>query len=313
MSRVGFVYSDAYLKHDTGPGHPESPRRLEAITNHLEKIGLFADLALLAPSPASVGDVERVHDASYVRSVEDICRGGGGCLDLGDTPVGPDSYGIALLSAGGALTAVGSVMKGEVDSAFGALRPPGHHAERSRGMGFCVFNNAAVAAKALIDEHGMDRVAIVDWDVHHGNGTQSMFYEDGKVFYFSAHQYPHYPGTGAAGEKGEKEGKGKTLNVPLPAGSGDTEYIRAFEELLVPAMEVFKPEFIIVSAGFDAHEDDPLAGMDLSTDGFSRLTGIVRRIAQEHAQGRIVSLLEGGYHPEALPRSVEVHLGELLG
>ena len=312
MSRVGFVYSDEYLRHDTGAGHPESPFRLEAITEHLERIGLFSELRFLSPVAAGIDKVTAVHDPAYVKLVEETCAKGAGYLDTGDTPVCADSFGIALLSAGGALTAASSVMKGEIDSAFAALRPPGHHAERSRGMGFCIFNNAAITAQALLDDHGLERIAIVDWDVHHGNGTQNIFYESGKIFYFSTHQSPYYPGTGSEDEKGSGEGEGTTLNVPLNAGAGDSEYIEAFEKILVPALSDFKPEFVIVSAGFDAHGKDPLAMMNLSTDGYARLTRIVRRIADEHAGGRLVSLLEGGYNRETLATSVEVHLGELL-
>ena len=202
-------------------------------------------------------------------------------------------------------------MSGRARSAFVATRPPGHHAETARAMGFCLFNNVAVAARYLQDEHGIERVAIVDWDVHHGNGTQEIFEADGSVFYFSTHQYPFYPGSGAANETGRGEGRGATLNVPLPPGAGDREYLAIFRDLLRPALDRFRPGAILISAGFDAHRADPLAGMSLPEAGYAGMTGVVREAAEAHCRGRVVSLLEGGYDLQALAASVEAHLRAL--
>jgi acetoin utilization deacetylase AcuC-like enzyme len=234
-------------------------------------------------------------------------------LDSPDTGIGPDSYEVALLSVGGVLTAIDKVMMGKISRVFCAVRPPGHHAEKGRAMGFCIFNNVAIGARYLQGKYSLERVLIIDWDTHHGNGTENAFWSDPTVFYISIHQYPHYPGTGSRLEKGIEAGEGYTLNIPLPAGSGNKEYIEAFNELLVPAINTFSPQFILISAGFDAHQDDPLSGMLLTEDGFEEMTRIILQVAQEHCQGRIVSVLEGGYNLIALSRSVERHLYILRG
>jgi acetoin utilization deacetylase AcuC-like enzyme len=219
-----------------------------------------------------------------------------------------DSYRVARLAVGGALAAVDAVTRDQVRNAFTAVRPPGHHALRDRAMGFCLFNNIAIAARYVQEHHGLERVLIVDWDVHHGNGTQAIFYEDPTVLYFSTHQYPFYPGTGAANETGAGAGLGFTVNAPLPAGSGDEEITTAFRGKLIPAAEAFRPQFVLVSAGFDAHRDDPLALLRVTEAGYAALTGIVLDLADRFAGGRLVSLLEGGYNLQALARSVEAHL-----
>jgi acetoin utilization deacetylase AcuC-like enzyme len=218
----------------------------------------------------------------------------------------------AYLAAGGTLAAVDAIMKRQVDHVFCAVRPPGHHAEAGRAMGFCLFNNVAIAARYMQKNHGLTRVLIVDWDVHHGNGTQHSFEDDPSVLYFSTHQYPHYPGTGRATEQGRGAGQGFTINVPMEAGEGDDEYRAVFHKSLVPAADDFKPEFVIISAGFDAHKDDPLASMGLTESGYADLTDIVAGIAKRHANGRILSSLEGGYNLTALAASVEVHISRLL-
>ena len=229
-----------------------------------------------------------------------------------DTSMSPGSLGAAYLAAGGALAGVDAIMAGRVQHAFCAVRPPGHHAEADRAMGFCLFNNVAIAARYAQKRYGVQRVLIVDWDVHHGNGTQHSFESDASVLFFSTHQYPHYPGTGRASECGRGAGEGLTINVPMEAGEGDDEYRAVFQKVLVPAADAFKPEFVIISAGFDAHRDDPLASMGLTEEGYADLTNIVAGIARQHCQGRLLSALEGGYNLTALAASVERHIQALV-
>ena len=308
---VGLVYSGVYLEHDMGPGHPESPERLRALMKHLEETGLKGNLVDIEPSPAPLEWIEEIHAPEYVRFVREVCEKGGGLLDYGDTVANPKSYDAALLAAGGGLAAVDAVMNTAVDRVFCAVRPPGHHAEHDRAMGFCLFNNVAIAAAYLRKKHGIGRVLIVDWDVHHGNGTEHTFYDSPDVFYFSVHQYPHYPGTGAAGDQGAGEGKGHTMNIPLPAGTGDEAYIGAFHDRLLPAAEEFRPEFVLISAGFDAHGADPLSAMQVTEDGYRRMTRMLCDLADGTAAGRVVSFLEGGYSLTAMPRAAGVHVEEM--
>ncbi|GKS59077.1 histone deacetylase [Nitrospira sp.] len=312
MGKTGFVYDPRYLEHDMGHGHPESPERLRAIVARLESGGLMARLARIDPVPAEDQWITQVHGASYVQTLKQH-RPVSGHVQLDpDTAMSPGSLPAAYLAAGGALAACDAIMGGEVEHAFCAVRPPGHHAERSRAMGFCLFNNVAIAARYLQKKHGLTRVLIVDWDVHHGNGTQHSFDEDASVLFFSTHQYPHYPGTGRATETGKGAGAGYTINVPLSGGEGDEEYIDVFERVLVPAADRFEPEAVIISAGFDAHRDDPLASMGLTEAGYTALTRIVANIATRYGHRRIVSCLEGGYNLSALAASVEAHIGALL-
>jgi acetoin utilization deacetylase AcuC-like enzyme/formylglycine-generating enzyme required for sulfatase activity len=310
-SQVGLVYGDVYLEHDTGPSHPERPARLEAIVARLKAAGLFDELTLIPPRPAATEWITAVHSPQYVERVKTGCEKEIGWLDSHDTPISARSYEVALEAAGGVLAAVDAVMEGKARSAFCAVRPPGHHALPDRAMGFCLFNNVAIAARYLQKKHHVAKVLIVDWDVHHGNGTQAVFYDDPTVFYFSVHRHPFYPGTGSAAEKGEADGLGFTRNVPLPAGSGDEDYQRVFDELLTPAAIDFAPDFVLVSAGFDAHENDPLGGMRVSSEQYGRLTRSVREIADKCCGGRIVSVLEGGYDLHGLAESVEAHLRAL--
>jgi acetoin utilization deacetylase AcuC-like enzyme len=264
----------------------------------------------LRPAPCDPDRLIRVHPASYVAAIETACRRAPARLDP-DTVVSSGSWEAALLAAGAAIDACDAVAGGRLANAFVCARPPGHHAETGRAIGFCLFNNVAVAARHLQAERGLGRIFIVDWDVHHGNGTQQIFESDDSVFYFSTHQDPFYPGTGGGQERGHGRGEGFTLNVPLPAGTGDAEYLRIFREILRPAIESFAPEMILVSAGFDAHRDDPLASMAVTEEGFAGMTRIVREAAAEHCGGRVVSVLEGGYDLGALARAVEAHLIEL--
>ncbi len=307
---VAFVYHEGCLAHSNGPGHPERPERIRAIREHLEACGLLGRLLPIRPEPCPLASIERVHPRSYVDRIRTACDTAPVLLDP-DTGVVPESWQAALLSAGAGLAACDAVVSGRASAAFAAARPPGHHAEVDRAMGFCLFNNVAIAARYLQEKHGLTRPFIVDWDVHHGNGTQHIFEDDDTVFYFSTHQFPFYPGTGARPETGRGRGAGFTLNVPLPPGSGDREYLGVFREILRPAIDRFRPDAILISAGFDAHRADPLASMSLTEEGYAGMTDVVRQAAVEHCGGRIVSLLEGGYDLQALGASVEAHLRTL--
>jgi acetoin utilization deacetylase AcuC-like enzyme/formylglycine-generating enzyme required for sulfatase activity len=311
-SKTGFVYDPLYLEHKTGPGHPEAPERLTAIVGRLEATGLAAELAPLKPTPASVEWIDTIHNGEYVERARAACEQGDRYLDSMDVPISRQSYNAAVLAAGGVLVAVDAVMAGEVANAFCAVRPPGHHAMKDRAMGFCIFNNVAIGARYVQQKHGLARVLIVDWDVHHGNGTQEAFYDDPNVLYFSIHQWPFYPGTGSASQTGAGAGSGLTINVPVPAGSGDREFIEAFEQQLRPAAMAFSPDFVFLSAGFDAQAGDALGSMNVTREGFARLTRIVKEIAQKCCEGRLVSVLEGGYGTDLLAASVEAHVRALM-
>ncbi len=302
---TGFVYHDDYLKHDTGY-HPESAERLVSIMRKLEEVGITEKMKRILPVKASNEQIEYVHVDGYIKKVEAMCKRGGGMLDP-DTPLCKDTYEIALLSAGGVTKAVDEVMikaDNGVRNAFALIRPPGHHATSNKGMGFCIFNNIAIAAEHLKRKYDVKRILIADWDVHHGNGTQEVFFEDHSVLYFSTHQYPHYPGTGWIDEVGKGEGEGFTVNVPLPASTDDSGYLYALRNILVPIAMDFSPEFVLVSAGFDAHVDDPLASMNVTAPGFGLFTDVIKEIAEENSKGRIVIALEGGYNLNALSESV---------
>ena len=310
--KTGFVYHPDYLLHDPGSGHPERPARLEAIVSRLKTQGLNDDLISIDPQPVDDAWLAEVHTKDYLKRLEESVKTAPVYLDP-DTGLSAESVSVAKLASGGVLAAVDAVMTGKVNNAFVAQRPPGHHALPDRAMGFCLINHVAVAARYVQQKYNLTRVLIVDWDVHHGNGTEHMFYTDPTVFYFSTHQSPYYPGTGAATDTGSGAGVGFTLNVPLAAGSGDVEIARVFEDKLVPAMDDFQPEFVLISAGFDAHRDDPLAALELTEAGYQELTRIVMDIADRYAEGRIVSLLEGGYDLDALARSVDAHVRTLAG
>jgi acetoin utilization deacetylase AcuC-like enzyme len=309
---TGFIYDAIYLKHDTGAGHPERPERLTAILDRLEQKGLLQHLVRLKPKAASPEWITTVHTPEYVERVRRSCQAGTGYVDTPDAPASRASYEVALRAVGGVQSAIDAVMGGTIRNAFCAVRPPGHHALKDKAMGFCLFNNVAIGAKYIQKKYKLGKVLIVDWDVHHGNGTQAMFYDDSTVFYFSIHQSPFYPGTGGAEEKGLGKGLGFTHNVPLEAGSGDAEYQKAFLEELKPVAAAFKPDFVLVSAGFDAAKGDLLGRMKVTPEGFAELTRIVKGIAEQYCQGRLVAILEGGYNLESLAASVEAHVRVLM-
>jgi len=311
-SRTGFIYHENFLRHDTGPGHPERPDRLKTIVSHLQQTNLWNNLQHLIIDRASEEWILKAHTSQHLKFVREACKRGEEILDQGDTHAGKESFDVALLAAGGVLAGIDAVMNGLLQNVFCALRPPGHHAERNAVMGFCLFNNVAIGARYAQKVYGVGRVAIIDWDVHHGNGTQDIFYNDKSVFYFSTHQYPFYPGTGNRDERGIGDGEGYTWNIPMHAGSGEKEYIDAFKNEILPILDGYRPDLVMISAGFDAHKDDPLANINLTEQSFTLLTSMMRETAEKYCNGRIVSVLEGGYNLQALARSVEAHVKQLL-
>jgi acetoin utilization deacetylase AcuC-like enzyme len=309
---VGLVYHPDYLKHYAGQHHPERPSRLEAVMQAFEASGQAQQLVPLTADHDPESWVATVHDLAHVRLVQAASQRGRAALDP-DTVVCSDSYTVALRAVAGTLAAADAVMQGRLSQVFCAVRPPGHHATTQRAMGFCLFNNVAILARYLQQHHGLDNILIVDWDVHHGNGTQAIFEDDPSVLFFSVHQYPFYPGTGAATETGSGRGKGFTVNVPLPAGTGDNTYIAVFEQQLLPRALAYRPDCVLISAGFDAHYADPLAQMQVTEEGYRRMTRVVKEIAATCCQQRLISVLEGGYNLAALARSVQTHVAELQG
>jgi len=299
---TGYVYDPIYLEHDLR-GHPENQQRLKTILRVLDEHKLRERLTSIPAVPITPERLERVHARSYVEQVQRVAQRGGGHLDM-DTYVCSGSYGAALMAAGGLVEATRAVLDGEVSNAFALVRPPGHHALRDRGMGFCLFNNVAIAARYALAERGLDRVFIVDFDVHHGNGTQDEFEADPAVLYLSTHQFPHYPGTGYWTETGHGAGAGSIVNVPLSGGVGDQGFARILDEIVGPVAWRFQPQLILVSAGYDAHWDDPLASLLLSVGGYAAIARSLRDLAAELCGGRLVFTLEGGYHLEALAYSI---------
>jgi len=311
MSKVGIVLDKLYVDHDNGMGHPESQERILAIVDMLKFTKLFDEVVRIEPRDATREEITLVHTPEHYDNIASTKGRPKVFLDA-DTSTCPVSFDAALRAAGGMISAIDSVLSGEVDRAFPLVRPPGHHAEADRAMGFCLFNNVAVGAAYLTEVKGLERVLVIDWDIHHGNGTQHIFYDTSKVLYFSTHQYPFYPGTGAAEEVGSGEGKGYTVNVPMEPGMGDDEFIRIFEEILKPIIDQYKPEFILVSAGFDIYFEDPLGGMKVSPEGFAKLTRLLTDEADKICDGKIVFLLEGGYNLDGLWISTKEVIEELL-
>ena len=309
--KVALVTNPNHRNHNQ-PGHPEHPERVDFTLEYLGKIGLLPMLERMQAVPVEKERLHAVHGGRYIEHVREIDASGGGQLGS-DTYIAPGSYDAALTAAGGLVSLIEAIATGSVDRGFALVRPPGHHALRDAGMGFCIFNNVAIAAKAALEEMGLQRVLIVDWDVHHGNGTQNIFYSENRVLYFSTHQYPYYPGSGHWREIGSGRGEGYTLNVPLPEGVGDAGFRQVWQDILWPAAEAFKPDLVLVSAGYDAHWADPLAGLTLSLEGYSFLARQTVRIAEAFAKGRIAVTLEGGYHLDALSQGVANTLYALLG
>jgi acetoin utilization deacetylase AcuC-like enzyme len=311
LNPVALVRDPLYLLHSEGAGHPESPERLRAIERMLASFPQRDRLRDVAARDATAEELARVHTKEYILRIA-ATRGQTVTLDP-DTATSPDSWAAALRAAGGVLAAVDAVLAGGYAGAFAAVRPPGHHAEADRAMGFCLFNNAAVAARHALEARGVERVLLVDWDVHHGNGSMHSFYDTPQVLYFSVHQYPHYPGTGRVEELGRGPGAGFTVNVPLPGGQGDADYLAVFQEILLPLARAYQPGLILVSAGFDVHRDDPLADMLVTEAGFAGMTRLLMQAAEESCPGRLAFTLEGGYDPEGLASGVAAVLRTLLG
>jgi acetoin utilization deacetylase AcuC-like enzyme len=297
----------AYLAHDTGAGHPERPARLDAVLAGLEAAGVGDDLVWAEPRPATFRELARVHPLVHLQELEAFCAAGGGRIDA-DTSAGAESWDAALLAAGAGLDAIERLDRGDGSAAFCVVRPPGHHATPARSMGFCLLNNVAVAAAALADRG--ERVLVYDWDAHHGNGTQDAFYDDARVLYISAHQWPLYPGTGALEDTGRGAGEGYTINLPFPPGTTGDVYLAAFDEVVAPAIDRFDPTWVIVSAGFDAHRADPLTGLNLTAGDFADLTD---RLVQVAPAGRLIAFLEGGYDLQALALSAGSFVSSLAG
>lgn len=309
---TGLAYDKLFTMHYTGPGHPECPERITEILAYLRKEGLYNKLEHLELRPAKIEEVERVHSLHYIRQVEQDVASGQSWLSTGDTMISEKSYDAALLAAGAAICAVDAVVSGEIDNAFCLVRPPGHHADEHAGKGFCVFNNAAIAARHAQHAHNLKRVLIADFDLHHGDGTQAIFYDDPTVLFFGTHQMPCYPGTGLATETGAGAGIGYTMNNPLERGTTGKEAANIFREKLVPAAKKFKPDFVIISAGFDSLVNDPLGMLLFEPEDFGEITRIIKDIALEHCDGRIVSVLEGGYRLDLLPVAAAEHIKALM-
>ena len=308
---VGIVKHEIYLEHVIDDYHPESPQRLEHVYAMLDKMGPDG-LVFIPPRMATEDEIALIHEPGYIEIVASTKGRTHTRLDP-DTATSPKSYEAACMAVGGVLELLDRIERSEVSSGFALVRPPGHHAERSRAMGFCLFNNVAVGARYLQKKYGLKRILIVDFDLHHGNGTQHSFYADRRVLYFSTHQYPYYPGTGGVREVGEGEGTGYTVNVPLSYGMGDDDYEYVFRTLLAPVADRFNPEIVLVSAGFDTYYNDPLGGMTVTEGGFASMTRILLDIADKHCKGNVVYVLEGGYDVRGLATSVRDVIGELKG
>lgn len=311
MNKVGYIFHKDYLKHTSLDYHPENSQRLKAIEKAVDESGLKNDMELIHPDPATEDDILLNHTGEHFNLIKATSAHDYGNIDP-DTYYCRDSFDAAMLAAGGAIKAGKMVMEGKINSAFCAVRPPGHHAEPGRAMGFCLFNNIAILAHWLIKEYKLTRIAILDWDGHHGNGTQRSFYDTKKVHYCSLHQYPWYPGTGSAVEQGSGEGKGYNLNFPMRAGSGDDEFVNAIKQGWVTAMQKYRPEIILISAGYDAYIEDPYVYLSVTAEGFDAIFRDTKKVADEHCDGRIISILEGGYIYDFLGKAVVEHIKILM-
>ena len=310
-SRTALLIDPVFKLHDTGPGHPERPERYDALARAFDRAGLTKSLLHVPTRPATEDEVALVHTRPYIKIAKRDIASGASNLSTGDTAISPKSLEVALDAAGGLMNCVDVVFEKKAANAFCAVRPPGHHARPNQGMGFCIFNNVAIAARYAQRKHGVERVLIADWDVHHGNGTQDTFYSDGSVFFFSTHQSPWYPGTGDAHETGEGKGKGRIMNCPFAAGAGHSEILGVFQDRLMHAADQFKPDLVLTSAGFDSRFGDPLGRFTLSDNDFADLTRVMLEIADKHAGGRLVSVLEGGYDLAGLASAATAHVQAL--
>lgn len=299
-----------FAKHETGK-HPENPFRIAAIEAELNRLGLTEQCIRPNWSPATADHQHAVHTSDYTTQLEELAQAGGGQIEQ-DTVLSSQSWEVTQVAAGAACDAVRRVINGEDKTAFCAIRPPGHHALRNAAMGFCLLNNIAIAARFAIQAMELNRVLIIDWDVHHGNGTQAIFYDDPQVAFYSIHRWPFYPGTGDEDETGTAEGNGYTKNDPVHFGISSDDFVRKFSQSVTDFADKIRPDLILVSAGFDAHRLDPVGSLGLETEDFKRLTTIVQEVAETHCGGKIVSLLEGGYHPNALAESAALHLQTLM-
>ncbi|MBU1077812.1 MAG: histone deacetylase [Spirochaetes bacterium] len=309
MVKIGLVYSDEYLKHETR-NHPESAQRLNVIISALKQSALWNDIELIEPGYADEKDILTVHTPQLIKIIKKAIKEERAFLDM-DTQISPDSYSVALLAAGGVIRAVDTVMNTQINRTFCAVRPPGHHATSDLSMGFCLLNNIAIGARYAIRKYNLERILIIDWDLHHGNGTQDIFYNKKDVFYISLHQFPHFPGTGSDSETGSGEGKGYTLNFPMKAGFGEKDYMDKLNNEIDQAVSSYKPQLILISAGFDAHHRDPLGMINLSSDSYFKITLKIKEFAEKYTGGRMISVLEGGYDLPALQESVLKHMAAL--
>ncbi len=306
--KTGYIYDPVFLNHDTGWGHPETSQRLVSAHAHLSSQDFYSNLVLFQPRDAEIKWIETIHQPNYIERVKSSCETGLLMIDTPDVRISPESYHVSLKATGSLLELADRIMTDEVDNGFALVRPPGHHAENSTAMGFCLFNSVAIVARYLQQKYHLQRILILDWDVHHGNGTQHTFEEDPDVFYISLHQYPYYPGTGAQYDTGTGKGEGTTLNCPMSAGLGDDSYREAFKDKIVPAVCNFNPDAILISAGFDAHQADPLASIRLNTESYGWMTKEMMSLAEKYCEGKLISVLEGGYDFQALAESVTKHV-----
>jgi len=316
MKKTAVIFTQKYMDHNPGVGHPESPARLRVIMKELNKSGLLETgrCSLVEPEPASVKEVELIHESDYIQLVKGVCASGGGLLDLGDTVVSPKSFEVALLAVGGAMKAVDLVMTGKFQNAFALVRPPGHHAGPYYALGFCIFNNAAIAAAHLLHDFNLERVLILDIDAHHGNGTQEIFYDNDQVLYVSLHQDPtDFPGTGFADEVGEGKGLGYTVNIPFPFRINDQIYLEAFNQIVIPIIRQYRPQFIVVSTGLDGHYTDSVASLSLSALNYVEIFGKVLELASKFCRGKLVAILEGGYSLRFLGRMAVAVIAKMAG
>ncbi len=295
MKKTAVFRNDLFLQHDTGPSHPESSQRLRVIYDVLDADSFHSDLVFPKFSTVSHETISMNHSSSLIDRVASTAGRSYSALDA-DTTTSADSYDAACLAVGAVVTGVDLLMEGEIDNGFALVRPPGHHAEKDRAMGFCLFNNVAIAARHAMVRHGLERIMIIDWDLHHGNGTQNVFYETDKVLYLSSHQYPHYPGTGSLAEVGRGAGEGYTVNIPMGGGQGDLEYATLFKEIVEPIGLEYKPQLVLLSAGFDIFHGDPLGSMRVTHEGFGYMTRVLTRLAEKVCDGRLLVTLEGGYN-----------------